>query len=135
MSVHFKITFARSSFLSKLWSFSIQHRNNVSWGCIESDHDFERNEDRTTVILKWTDFHNIRKLNLQSHFEGPFFKICANWKIQILRTISDAILQKFCGHFVDNFRNNFRDNFRNNFRNNFRDNFINNFSIMLGKIL
>ena len=28
----------------------------VSWCCIEKYHNFERNEDRTTVILKWTDF-------------------------------------------------------------------------------
>ena len=24
--------------------------------CIENDHNFERNEDRATVFLKWTDF-------------------------------------------------------------------------------
>ena len=57
-SVHFKNTVARSSFLSKLWSFSIQHQlnqNKVSW-CIENDHNFERNEDRANFLLKWTDF-------------------------------------------------------------------------------
>ena len=27
-----------------------------SWCCIENDNDFERNEDRATEFLKWTDF-------------------------------------------------------------------------------
>ena len=30
----------------------------VSWCCIENYHNFERNEDRATVFLKWTDFSN-----------------------------------------------------------------------------
>ena len=51
-SIHFKNPVALSS-------FSIQHQlnqNKVSWCCIENDNDFERNEDRATVFLKWTDF-------------------------------------------------------------------------------
>ena len=28
----------------------------LSWWYIENDHNFERNEDRATVFLKWTDF-------------------------------------------------------------------------------
>ena len=28
-----------------------------SWCCIENDTDFERNEDRATGFLKWTDFN------------------------------------------------------------------------------
>ena len=60
-SVHFKKTVARSSFLSKLQYFSIQHQlswhqKKVSWSYIEKYHNFKRNEDRATVFLKWTDF-------------------------------------------------------------------------------
>ena len=58
-SVHFKTPVARSSFLSKSLSVSIQHQlnqNKVSWCCIENDNDFEKNEDRATGLLKWTDF-------------------------------------------------------------------------------
>ena len=29
----------------------------VSWCCIENDYNFERNEDRATVFLKWADFN------------------------------------------------------------------------------
>ena len=33
-----------------------RHPNKVSWCCIENYHNFERNEYRATVFLKWTDF-------------------------------------------------------------------------------
>ena len=36
--------------------------DNISWLCFDSaenDNDFERNEDRATVFLKWTDFKSL----------------------------------------------------------------------------
>ena len=58
-SIHFKKTVARSSFASKLWSFSIQHQlnqNKVRWCYIGNDHNLER---------KWTLW--------------PLAKIVQNW--------------------------------------------------------
>ena len=46
-SVHFKKTAVQSSFLSKLW---YNNKNNNKY------HYFEKNEDPTTVFLKWMDF-------------------------------------------------------------------------------
>ena len=72
-SVHFKNPVMRSSFLSKSLSFTIQHQlnqNKVSW-CninIENDNNFERNEDRTTVFLKWTDFSILMNLLWENVF-------------------------------------------------------------------
>ena len=65
--VHVMIRVARSSVLSILWSFSIQHQltfSNVSWYYIENDQKFERTEDRTTGIITWTHFtHNLEISN------------------------------------------------------------------------
>ena len=50
-SVHFKNPVTQSSFLSKALSFC--------WLCFdftENDNTFERNEDRVTGFLKWTNF-------------------------------------------------------------------------------
>ena len=79
---------ARSSFLSKLWSFSIQHQLNqhiVSWCYIENDYNFERNEDRATVFLKWTDFRRVlsRSWNESSKVEFNF----ESYKIYLLQSI------------------------------------------------
>ena len=38
------------------------NHNKVSWCIIENDHNFERTEDRATVIWKWTDFTYIHAL-------------------------------------------------------------------------
>ena len=75
-SVHFKKTFMRSSFLSKLWYFSIQHQLTskqsqllLYWKVPQ----YGRNEDRKTGFLKWTDF---RKSTLFLHFLRPHCRIC-----------------------------------------------------------
>ena len=39
------------------------------WCCIENDHNFERNEDRATVFLKWTDFRNNIKRFFIAYFK------------------------------------------------------------------
>ena len=37
------------------------NQNKVSWCIIENDPNFERNEDRATVFIKWTDLVTILK--------------------------------------------------------------------------
>ena len=61
MPIRVKKTATRSSFLSKLWYFLIQHQlkskqNQLMLCYIEKHQNFERNEDCVTVFLKGTDF-------------------------------------------------------------------------------
>ena len=51
-STQFKITVARSSFCSKLWSFFNWNQNKVSWCVIENDHNFEQDEDRVSRVYE-----------------------------------------------------------------------------------
>ena len=52
----------------------------VSWCCIEKYHNFERNEDRATVFLKWTDFSTKRQI-----ISGRWAKYV--WPSQNIRTL------------------------------------------------
>ena len=42
------------------------------WCYIENDNDFERNENRATVFLKWTDFSDLKILGLQPQISKVF---------------------------------------------------------------
>ena len=60
------------------------NQNKVSWCCIETYHNFERNEDRATVFLKWTNFKKSIKKDhpVNTFFFYAFFLerlICGFW--------------------------------------------------------
>ena len=71
-SVHFKKTVAKSSFLSKVWSFSL-----TLYDFSENDITFERNEVCATVFLQSTDFDKKKHLpawrNFKIFFSRPLF--------------------------------------------------------------
>ena len=66
-SVHFKNTVARSSVLSKFWSFSIINQLTLFWFQLMyywNNHALESTEDLKTVFLKWSDYRTKQKLNI-----------------------------------------------------------------------
>ena len=48
---------------------------------VENDHNFEQNEDRATVILKWTDFRGIKIIILFSPIMDSRAQILNDHKI------------------------------------------------------
>ena len=66
------------------------NQNKVSWCIIENDHNFDQNENRVTVFLKWTDFtipylwliilHSQYDINMKLiNFQDKF----GRWKVTI----------------------------------------------------
>ena len=97
-SVHFKKTFAQSSFISKVLPFSLKSKQ-MNKQMKSNDKTFERNEDCATVFLKWTDFsltfnlskyslhhieHNISNISITICLLKYCFFFVSNWDVQKL---------------------------------------------------
>ena len=46
---------------------------------VENDHNFEQNEDRATVILKWTDFKIILRSNPIATWVNEILQSTKTW--------------------------------------------------------
>ena len=81
---------------TKVYSFKVvvifnTNQNKVSWCYIENYHNFERNEDRETVFLKWTNF----SCSLQNAFHLVYW---------LCRKMSWRKRKEFCKNNRDNVR-------------------------------